>query len=153
MALSSLWAVSVGLAGVALLIMCGLIFARLLAHRRDGALAARRRILIPLLLGDASDETVRAAVAPGSPILNDLAIELIQLVRGEERDRFVATSTRLGVTDQLRRTLARSSVRARMVAAETLEFIQRHALACVQLGYLIGATLAQGGVLGHAYRV
>lgn len=120
MALSSLWAVSVGLAGVALLIMCGLIFARLLAHRRDGALAARRRILIPLLLGDASDETVRAAVAPGSPILNDLAIELIQLVRGEERARFVATSTRLGVTDQLRRTLARASVRARMVAAETL---------------------------------
>lgn len=122
MSLSALWAVSVGLAGVALLIMCGLIVARLLTHRRDSALAAHRRVLIPLLLGDASDEAVRASVPKRSLILNDLALELIQLVRGEERDRFVATATRLGVTDDLRRTLARSSVRARMVAAETLAY-------------------------------
>lgn len=120
MGLYSLWTVSIGLAGVALLIMCGLIVVRLLTRRRDGALAAGRRSLLPLLLGDASDETVLAAVRKGSPILSDLAVELIELVRGEERDRLVATATRLGVTDHLRRTLARAPVRARMVAAETL---------------------------------
>ncbi len=120
MALSALWAVSLGLACLALMIMCGLIVLRLLAHRREGELAARRRTLIPLLLGDASDEAVQRAVPKGSLILNDLAIELIQLVRGEERDRFVATATRLGVTEHLHQTLRRASVRARMVAAETL---------------------------------
>ncbi len=120
MSLFALWAVSVGLAGAALLIMCGLIVSRLLAHRRDSALAAHRRVLIPLLLGEAGDDVVRAAVPKRSLILNDLAIELIQLVRGEERDRFVATATRLGVTDELRRVLARSSVRSRIVAAEPL---------------------------------
>lgn len=120
MGLNSLWAISVGLAGGALLIMCGLIVARLLSDRRAGALAARRRVLIPMLLGDASDEMISASVPNGSSILNDLAVELIELVRGEERDRFVATSARLGVTDALRRTLARSTVRQRVVAAETL---------------------------------
>lgn len=120
MTLNSLWAVSLVLSGAALLIMSGLILARLLTDRRAAALAGRRRTLIPMLLGNASDEAMRASVPRGSRILSDLAVELIQLVRGEERERFVATSARLGVTDNLRRTLARSSVRARVVAAETL---------------------------------
>ncbi len=120
MTLGSLWTISLALAGAALLIMSGLIVARLFTDRRAGVLASRRRALIPLLLGNSSDEAVRASVPKGSRILTDLAVELIQLVRGEERDRFVATAARLGVTGDLHRTLARSSVRARVVAAETL---------------------------------
>lgn len=120
MTLALLWSVSLALAGAALLIMSGLIVARLFTDRRAGTLAARRRTLIPLLLGNASDEAMRASVPKGSRLLTDLAVELIHLVRGEERDRFVATSARLGVTDNLHRTLAHSSVRARVVAAETL---------------------------------
>jgi HEAT repeat protein len=47
-------------------------------------------------------------------------VELIQLVRGDERERFAARATRLRVPDQLRRQLKRGNARERQRAAEAL---------------------------------
>ncbi|MEA1070926.1 HEAT repeat domain-containing protein [Sphingomonas sp. LY160] len=120
MNLLSLWAVSVVLSGVALLIMIGLILGRFASQRRQDDLSQQRKTLLPLLLGDAGDEVIQDASVKRSPILRDLSIELIQLVRGEERQQLIATATRLGVAESIRKVLAKGTTRARVVAAETL---------------------------------
>lgn len=120
MSLGDLWAISLLLAGLALLIMTGLIIARVIAGRRQRDVQAQRGRLLPLLLGAASDEDLAELRGSGPDILGSLTTELIELVRGDERAQFVATATRAGVTDTLRRQLASGSPRLRVVAAEVL---------------------------------
>lgn len=100
--------------------MAGLILARVVAGRRQCAYEAQRRKLLPLLLAGASDDQLLPLVRRGSALLCELTTELIQLVRGHERERLVAAARRLGVTDTLRRRLRYGSARARVLAAETL---------------------------------
>lgn len=118
--LYDLWAVSLGLSGLALVIMLGLIIARLISQRRVARSQSRRRALIPILLGNSTDEELVAAARRSPEVLGPLAIELIQLVRGEERERFVATASRLGVPEQLRQRLMSGPVRERIRAAEVM---------------------------------
>ncbi|GAA4011443.1 HEAT repeat domain-containing protein [Sphingomonas swuensis] len=119
--LYDLWTLSLSMALLALAIMAGLILGRAVSARRAKALKAHREAWLPRLLDGATD--AEFADLPHRPeLLVQLASELITLVRGEEREQFVATATRLGVADTLRRRLNRGSNRDRIVAAETLAF-------------------------------
>ena len=114
-----LWLVALGMAGAAVAIMVVLILARAVIGRRAEAREAERRRLIPLLLAEDGDEQLQGRRnTPG--LVSDLAVELIQLVRGTDRERFAERATRLGVPDQLRRQLARGNARQRQRAAEAL---------------------------------
>lgn len=131
--LYDLWAISLGLSGLALTIMIILIVARLISQRRSARSESRRRSLIPILLGNATDEELVRAARNSPEVLGPLAIELIQLVRGDERDRFVATASRLGVPEELRRRLNRGPVRERIRAAEVIgEFPDEHSTAALE---------------------
>jgi HEAT repeat protein len=113
-----LWFLSLGIAGAALLIMFGLLLARLVLGWTGRAREAERRRLIPLLLGSRRGGGLGGRIR--GDILADLAVELIQLVRGSDRDRFVATATQLGVPGRLGHHLNSGSPRVRLAAAEAL---------------------------------
>lgn len=123
-----LWFLSIAIASAALLMMIGLILARLILGRTGRAREAERRRLIPLLLGDRQDQSLGSGGR--SDILADLSVELIQLVRGSDRDRFVEAATSLGVPERLRRHLDSGSARIRLAAAEALaEFPDERSIA------------------------
>jgi HEAT repeat protein len=124
----ALWFLSIGIASAALIIMIGLLLARLILGRTGRAREAERRRLIPLLLGNRHDSALGSGGR--SDILADLSVELIQLVRGSDRDRFVEAATRLGVPERLRRHLDSGSARTRLAAAEALaEFPDERSIA------------------------
>jgi HEAT repeat protein len=116
--LAALWFLSLGIAGVALLIMFGLLFARLVLGWSGRARAAEKKRLVPLLLGSAPQGQLRRGVH--GDLLASLLVELIQLVRGSDRDRFVEAATRLGVPERLRHLLNSGSPRVRLAACEAL---------------------------------
>lgn len=119
--MSSLWALwflSLGVASAALIIMLGLLLARLVLGWTGRAREAEWRRLIPLLLGNRSDATLGRGGR--GDILAELSVELIQLVRGSDRERFVDAATRLGVPQRLRHDLDSGSPRVRLAAAEAL---------------------------------
>ena len=108
------------LSAIALAIMAGLIVARWVSERRQSVIEEERRRLVPLLLAvPRSDERFDDA-PPASPLLTELSVELIQLVRGAERQGFVASAGRLGVPQRLRAQLAHGRARQRLAAAEAL---------------------------------
>jgi HEAT repeat protein len=116
--LAALWFISLGIAGVALLIMIGLVLARLVLSWTGRARAEEKRRLVPLLLGSAPTGQLRGAIS--GDLLANLLVELIQLVRGSDRDRFVEAATRLGVPERLRHLLNSGSSRVRLAASEAL---------------------------------
>ncbi|MFN3946385.1 MAG: HEAT repeat domain-containing protein [Allosphingosinicella sp.] len=116
-ALATLWFVSLSIAGAALLIMFGLLIGRLVLGITGRAREAERRRLVPLLLGARQGELDRRV--PGE-LLAQLSLELIHLVRGSDRERFVSTATRMGVPARLRHHLGSGSPRVRLAAAEAL---------------------------------
>lgn len=118
--LIDLWGISLALSGLALLIMVALIIARLISQRRTARSESQRRALIPILLGNADDRQLVEAARQSKDVLGPLAIDLIQLVRGDERDRFVATASKVGVPEDLRRRLTKGPVRERIRAAEVI---------------------------------
>ncbi len=122
MSLLGLWELSIGLAVASLLIMMGLIAARIVSERREGRAAARRAILLPKLLSGEADlsHVLRGFASDGQS--TDLIVELIAMVRGPERDRFVALASELGARDDLLRRLSKGSVRLKIGAAEALSF-------------------------------
>lgn len=116
--LAAIWYLSLGIAGVALLIMFGLLFARLVLGWSGRARAAEKKRLVPLLLGSGSHGRLRGRVR--GDLLTTVLVELIQLVRGSDRERFVEAATRLGVPARLRHHLNSGSPRVRLAAAEAL---------------------------------
>jgi len=117
--LTGLWLLSLALAGGALLIMLGLIVGRWWGRRRSRATEAERRRLIPMLLGSGDAPRMQAA-SVSSDLMADLAVELIQMVRGEDRRKLVATATEAGVPRRLLARLRRPASQTRIVAAEAL---------------------------------
>lgn len=111
-----LWLVSLGIATAALLVMLGLVVARLLGRRRIMRDEGQRRRLIPMLLGGESEGIETAP----KRLVADVSVELIQMVRGGDRDAFIANAMRMGVPDQLRTRLDSGSARERVIAAEAL---------------------------------
>lgn len=116
--LAALWFLSLGIALVALLIMFSLLLARLVLGWTGRAREQEKKRLVPLLLGSRSQGKLRAGGR--GDLLATLLVELIQLVRGSDRDRFVETATRLGVPERLRHHLNSGSPRVRLAAAEAL---------------------------------
>ncbi|HEX8192105.1 MAG TPA: HEAT repeat domain-containing protein [Allosphingosinicella sp.] len=113
-----LWWIALAIAGAALLIMIGLILARLVLGATGRARETERRRLIPILLG--SRPPTRLGRSARGDLLAELSIELIQLVRGSDRERFVDAATRMGVPERLRHQLGSGSTRVRLSAAEAL---------------------------------
>ncbi len=116
--LETLWWVALAIAGAALLITLGLILARLVFGWTGRAREAERRRLIPILLG--SRPPTRLGRSARGDLLAELSIELIQLVRGSDRERFVDAATRMGIPERLRHQLDSGSPRVRLAAAEAL---------------------------------
>ncbi|HEX8214671.1 MAG TPA: hypothetical protein VF582_04275, partial [Allosphingosinicella sp.] len=87
--LYGLWLVSLALSALALLIMIALIVARGISARRQHKRESERRRLVPLLLGgdDSPDRMSDAERAPD--LLTDLSTELVQMVRGSDKENFV----------------------------------------------------------------
>ena len=112
----TLWFVSLAIAGAAILIMIALLFGRLIKAWTGRAHAVERERIIPLLLRPEG----RAWLERRPDIVTEVAVELIQLVRGSDRDRFIETAIRMGVPARLRRRLRDASPRLRMEAAEAL---------------------------------
>lgn len=121
-ALEVLWLTSLILAGGALCIMLGLIAARMIDDRRESVREAERRRQVSLLLAAQPSREHFEGVDPAADLLTDLTLEIIQLVRGEERENFIASAGRLGVPERLRERLRRGSVRTRLTAAEALAY-------------------------------
>ena len=117
--LYALWLTSLGMAGTALAIVAALMAARLLFGHRAEARAAERRRLVPLLLGEAGAD-VKPRLWLADDFIAGLMVELIQMVRGEERERFVARAEAFGVPERLRHQLRSGSPRLRQAAAEAL---------------------------------
>lgn len=118
-ALALIWWTSLILAGVAVATTLLLVIARVLTTRRQLRWALRRRQLVRQLLG--GDTAAKEELGRLPPVLvADTFVELIRLVRGEERERFVAQARAFGVPQQLARQIRRGSARARFLAAHGL---------------------------------
>ena len=119
--LQTLWLASLVLAALSLLIITGLIIGRSLSAYVTRRREAERRRVVPLLLGHTgSPRQAAPPVGASRNLLTEVAIELILLVRGEDRERLVAVATALGVPDRLRHKLDSGSPRVRLAAAEAL---------------------------------
>jgi HEAT repeat protein len=117
----ALWFASLLLAGLSLAIMCGLLIARSVSRYLTTRRETERNRLVALLLGQSGLPTDAALLRGiGRKLQADLSVELIQLVRGEDRERFIASATKLGVPKRLRHKLDSGSPRVRLSAAEAL---------------------------------
>jgi HEAT repeat protein len=118
--LYGLWLVSLGLALAALLIMISLIVGRGIAGRRNRSREDERRRLIPLLLSAGPSRQANEDALRAPDLLTDLSVDLIQLVRGEDKANLVASAARLGVPQRLLERLRSGTPRVRVTAAEAL---------------------------------
>lgn len=118
-ALQLIWLVSLVLASAATAVMLLLVVARAVTARRAQRRAAERRRLVPILLGGATPAPEMLRDVP-TGVVADLSLELIQLVRGDERAVFIESATRLGIPEQLTHRLQSRSHRDRAVAVHAL---------------------------------
>ena len=119
--LETLWFASLALAAFSLLIMAGLLIARSVSSHLTTKREAERRRFVSILLGpESSLADAAAAAGMNRKALTELSIELIQLVKGEDRERFIATATALGIPERLRHQIDSGSPRVRLAAAEAL---------------------------------
>lgn len=116
-ALLLIWTLSLVLASAAVLVMAVLVVLRLVTTWQHGRHLAARRGLAPLLLGggEIAPEALRRIP---DHVVTDLSLDLIQLVRGAERDAFIANATRLGVPARLARRMRSGSPRNRAIALQ-----------------------------------
>jgi HEAT repeat protein len=114
-----IWDVSLLFAGTALVVMTILVVLRVASTwHRDRLLAARRH-LAPLLMAGANTPETNLNGIP-DPVVTQLTLDLIQLVRGDERTRFVEKARTLGVPERLRRQTRSFFRRRRMIAVQGL---------------------------------
>lgn len=114
-----IWASSLVLASAAILVMLMLVLVRWITTRRALRHVAERRKLTPILLGGAAPEAEMLRNMPAD-VVTDLSLELIQLVRGDERATFIANATELGIPERLVRRLRSGSQRRRAIAVQGL---------------------------------
>jgi hypothetical protein len=117
-ALVSLWEFSLLLCAAAMLAVAALLLARAVGNSRAHRNARMRRVLLPALLAGETFASDRPKLL--RKMAAKLTIELSELVRGSERDGFIAAATATGGTDELRRLLRSRSAQDRLAAAEAL---------------------------------
>jgi HEAT repeat protein len=120
MSLERLWLTSLLLSAAALSIMLMLIVARAISVRRKRKTEAQRRLLVPLLLGRPGSGAKLQRGDVSSALLTDLAVELIQMVRGEDKARLTQLAVRARVPHRLLQRLRSRSSRERLAAVESL---------------------------------
>lgn len=123
--LSGLWWASLVFAAAAFLWMGWLILARLRRERTDGQRAVDRQAVSLAFMGIMNgDEAAPARLAPfehRARLLAETLLELLNLVRGAERERLIASLRGLNLDERFRARLFRGSTAGRMAAAEALE--------------------------------
>lgn len=118
-ALQLIWVTSLALSCAALGVMVALVIIRLWTNWLRSRHAEARRTLVPVLLGGAELDPAALRRIPDH-VVSDLSLDLIQLVRGAERDAFIANATRLGIPRRLARRMGSWSQRKRAVALQGL---------------------------------
>jgi len=116
---ADLWLASLLLATVALAIVTALIFARFVAGVLRTARTNQRSQMVQAVFGNAVD-LKQGWTGTSRKQLVDISVELIQMVRGTDREQFINRATNLGVPALLRHQLDSGSVRVRISAAEAL---------------------------------
>ena len=112
------WIVSWTLSGLALALLLGLIGYRALANRRLAAERLERGNYIELL--KARTEPASVSGEPADDVLTDLTVQILELVRGDEKARFAERMTKAGTAARLRERLRRGNARLRILTAAAL---------------------------------
>ena len=116
-----LWQLSAILVVTIVLMLIALVLIRLLGPLREAGREARRFQLVVLLSKTEWTARDRATLAGAPPALvADVCIELLQMVRGDEKHRIVDAGRRAGVVEVLCERLASWSHGARLSAVEAL---------------------------------
>jgi len=120
--------------------------------------AIRRRELVQRLLGGNAEVKEELKRLPPA-LVADTFVELIRLVRGEDRDRFVSQAGEFGVPRQLARQVRRGSARERLLAAHALaQFEDEESVAALKdaigdsnakVRLAAALSLAEGGNAGN----
>ncbi|RIX26997.1 HEAT repeat domain-containing protein [Sphingomonas edaphi] len=121
MGLLDLWDISLALAALSLAIMTALVVGRFITERRRRNILEQRKLLMPLLLGG-KKRTALTELAVPKWLLAALSVELVQLVRGDERAQIAAAATDAGAAAELQRQARRGSARKRASAVEALAY-------------------------------
>lgn len=117
--LTLFWVVSWSICALAVTIVVGLVIYSSWAKGRAAARSLKREHYVALLKASADAPEGKATV-PADDVLTDLAVELLELVRGDEKARFAERMARLGTIARLHRRLRRGNVRSRILAASAL---------------------------------
>ena len=118
-ALTLFWIVAWSICGLALVILVGLV---IYSNRAKGRAAARnlvREHYIELLKAGA-EKREGDTTALADDVLTDLAVDLLELVRGDEKARFAERVAKAGAVVRLHQRLRRGNVRVRVLAAAAL---------------------------------
>ena len=113
------WIVSWSLCALALAILLGLVAYASWDKRRAATRSLKREHYIELLKTGAGGPYDMAG-APADDVLTDLAVELLGLVRGDEKVQFAERASMAGVVARLHARLRRGNVRNRILAAGAL---------------------------------
>ncbi len=116
--LGDLWFTSLILAAAAIAIIAALIATRIAVEVLRPSRSSNRAILVRTVLGP--EKAAGAPVAASRKDLVEVCLELVQMVRGSDREEFIDRATRLGVPALLRHQLDSGSSRVRVAAAEAL---------------------------------
>lgn len=127
-ALLVLWQSSLVLCAIGLFALGVLLFARTITGRRDGRRSLERARAMPLLLQGALDS---AAQPPRRAIerieIMRLTMELVEMVRGPDREVLLANAAALGVKESLRQSSRSRMAKDRLLAAEALAWFPEEA--------------------------
>jgi HEAT repeat protein len=111
--------VSWTLCGLAMLAVLGLVAYRVFANRHLEMLRLERQHYIELLRTDGDSADI-APSARANDVLTDLTLDILELVRGDEKTRIAERAAKSGSVERLRWRLRRGDVRTRILAAATL---------------------------------
>lgn len=119
-----IWSVSIALAAAALAWMVGLILARLQRERAERRREDDRRLIqqgyLDIMNGSGDAVGRLRSVRGRARLMAESLLEVVALVRGEERERLISALHAFHVDDVFRRRLFRGSVAGRLAAAEAL---------------------------------
>lgn len=119
-----IWSTSIALAAAALGWMVALILARLLRERTEQRRERDRRLiqqgLFDIMNGSGDAVGRLRGVRHRARLMAESLLEIVSLVRGEERERLISALHAFGVDEIFRRRLSRGSVAGRLAAAEAL---------------------------------
>ena len=115
-----IWLVAWSVCAFAIAILIGLVAHRGWANRRADARRREREHYIELLKARA-ERPAGAPSVPAGDVLTDLSVDILELFRGDEKQRFAERVARAGATGRLHARLRRGGARVRILTAAALE--------------------------------